>query len=35
VDFKARLPSREDMRRKNYIGEAIIAERQDEDEGCP
>lgn len=30
VDFKKSLPSKDDMRRKNFIGDAVIAERADE-----
>lgn len=32
MDFKKGLPSKEEMRRKNYIGESVIAERKDEDD---
>lgn len=32
VDFKKLLPSKEEVRRKNYIGDSIIAERDDEHE---
>ncbi|TNV83252.1 hypothetical protein FGO68_gene6928 [Halteria grandinella] len=30
VDFKKSLPSKDEMRRKNFIGDAVIAERADE-----
>ena len=32
VDFKKGLPSKEDLRRKNYIGDSVIAERANEDD---
>jgi len=32
VDFKKNMPSKEEIRRKNYIGESVIVEREDEDE---
>jgi hypothetical protein len=34
VDFKRHLPSKEETRRKNYIGDSIIAERDDEHVDC-
>ena len=36
VDFKKGLPSKDEIRRKNFIGDAVIAERVDEEEeGLP
>jgi hypothetical protein len=32
ANFKKFLPSKDEMRKKNYIGESIIAEREDEDD---
>jgi hypothetical protein len=31
-DFKKDLPTKDELWKKNYIGDAIIAERNDEDE---
>jgi len=32
ANFKKFLPTKDEMRKKNYIGESIIAEREDEDD---
>ena len=32
ANFKRFLPSKDEMRKKNYIGESIIAERENEDD---
>ncbi len=31
-EFKKRLPSKDEVRKKNYIGDSVIAEKNEEDE---